>query len=287
MKLAVSRDGPVVTVSIERPERRNAVDPETALALRRAFVDFERDESAAVAILTGAGGYFCAGWDLKSFAGSDHRYEPEGEGPLGPTRTLPSKPVIAAVEGHAVAGGLELALWCDLRVASATAVFGVFCRRWGVPLVDGGTVRLPRLIGHSRALDMILTGRPVALPRRSNGAWPTALSRPARRWPKRSGSPPRSPASRPCACGPIALPPIANGTSASRKRCATKRWPARRRCSKAPAPAPRASPPGSDDREASRRSSLGCGYAPCRPPAGRRVAPSIRSGSGRARDRYV
>ena len=162
MKLAVSRDGPVVTVSIERPERRNAVDPETALALRRAFVDFERDESAAVAVLTGAGGYFCAGWDLKAFAAEGSAYDPLGEGPLGPTRTLPSKPVIAAVEGHAVAGGLELALWCDLRVASATAVFGVFCRRWGVPLVDGGTVRLPRLIGHSRALDMILTGRPVA-----------------------------------------------------------------------------------------------------------------------------
>jgi enoyl-CoA hydratase len=114
-----------------------------------------------VAVLTGAGGCFCAGWDLKSHAAEDHRYDPDGEGPLGPTRSLLSKPVIAAVEGHAVAGGLELALWCDLRVASATAVFGVFCRRWGVPLVDGGTVRLPRLIGHGRALDMILTGRPV------------------------------------------------------------------------------------------------------------------------------
>jgi len=161
MKLEISRDGPVTIVTINRPERRNAVDPETALALRAAFKAFDADEEAAVAILTGAGGCFCAGWDLKSFAGEGASYDPQGEGPLGPTRALLSKPVIAAVEGHAVAGGLELALWCDLRVASATAVFGVFCRRWGVPLVDGGTVRLPRLIGHSRALDMILTGRAV------------------------------------------------------------------------------------------------------------------------------
>jgi enoyl-CoA hydratase len=161
MNVAIEQDGPVTTVTITRPERRNAVDPETALALRAAFEAFEADASAAAAVLTGAGGCFCAGWDLKSLAASDYSYEPEGEGPLGPTRSLCSKPVIAAVEGHAVAGGLELALWCDLRVASATAVFGVFCRRWGVPLVDGGTVRLPRLIGHSRALDMILTGRPV------------------------------------------------------------------------------------------------------------------------------
>lgn len=162
MNVIVERAGPVTLVTLNRPERRNAVDPETALALRAAFEDFEADDGSAVAVLTGAGGCFCAGWDLKSLAGSEYRYEPRGEGPLGPTRMLPSKPVIAAVEGHAVAGGLELALWCDLRVASATAVFGVFCRRWGVPLVDGGTVRLPRLIGHSRALDMILTGRPVA-----------------------------------------------------------------------------------------------------------------------------
>jgi enoyl-CoA hydratase len=161
MKLLVSRDGPVTTVTINRPERRNAIDPETALALRAACRDFEEDEKAAVAVLTGAGGGFCAGWDLKSLAGEGYGYDADGEGPLGPTRALLSKPVIAAVEGHAVAGGLELALWCDLRIASRTAVFGVFCRRWGVPLVDGGTVRLPRLIGHSRALDMILTGRPV------------------------------------------------------------------------------------------------------------------------------
>jgi enoyl-CoA hydratase len=161
MNVIVEQEGAVTTVTIARPERRNAVDPATALALRAAFADFDADEAAAVAILTGAGGCFCAGWDLRAFAGSEQDYEPEGEGPLGPTRSLCSKPVIAAVEGHAVAGGLELALWCDLRVASVTAVFGVFCRRWGVPLVDGGTVRLPRLIGHGRALDMILTGRPV------------------------------------------------------------------------------------------------------------------------------
>lgn len=161
MTVAVARHDAVTTVTIARPERRNAVDPKTALALRTAFEDFEADGTASVAVLTGEGGCFCAGWDLKSFAAGGHVYEPEGEGPLGPTRSLSSKPVIAAVEGHAVAGGLELALWCDLRVASATAVFGVFCRRWGVPLVDGGTVRLPRLIGHSRALDMILTGRAV------------------------------------------------------------------------------------------------------------------------------
>ena len=161
MKLLVSRDGPVATMIINRPERRNAVDPETALALRGAFRTFEEDEEAAVAVLAGAGGAFCAGWDLKSLAEEDYGYDGEGEGPLGPTRSLLSKPVIAAVEGHAVAGGLELALWCDLRVASATAVFGVFCRRWGVPLIDGGTVRLPRIVGQGRALDMILTGRPV------------------------------------------------------------------------------------------------------------------------------
>ena len=161
MNVEVSRDGAVATIMLNRPERRNAVDPETALALRAAFAAFEEDEEAHVGVLAGAGGTFCAGWDLKAMADSDYRYDPEGEGPLGPTRRLLSKPVIAAVEGHAVAGGLELALWCDLRVASATAVFGIFCRRWGVPLIDGGTVRLPRLIGHSRALDMILTGRAV------------------------------------------------------------------------------------------------------------------------------
>ena len=161
MNLLVERSGPVVTIVLNRPERRNAVDPATAQALRDAFAAFESEEEAQVAVLAGAGGHFCAGYDLKAFAAVGADYDPRGEGPMGPTRRLLSKPVIAAVEGYAVAGGLELALWCDLRVASATAVFGVFCRRWGVPLIDGGTVRLPRLIGQGRALDMILTGRPV------------------------------------------------------------------------------------------------------------------------------
>ena len=161
MSLLVEKKGPVTTVILNRPEARNAVDPPTAVALREAFDAFERDEAAQVAVLTGAGGHFCGGFDLKAVAGGVGRYDPEAEGPMGPTRRLPSKPVIAAVEGYAVAGGLELALWCDLRVASETAVFGVFCRRWGVPLIDGGTVRLPRIVGQGRALDMILTGRPV------------------------------------------------------------------------------------------------------------------------------
>ncbi|HEV2864978.1 MAG TPA: crotonase/enoyl-CoA hydratase family protein [Allosphingosinicella sp.] len=162
MTVLIERNGPVTTVILNRPDCRNAVDPPTALALRDAFDAFEADGEAQVAVLTGAGGHFCAGFDLKAVAGSVSRYDPHGEGPMGPTRRLPGKPVIAAVEGYAVAGGLELALWCDLRVASASAVFGVFCRRWGVPLVDGGTVRLPRIVGQGRALDMILTGRPVA-----------------------------------------------------------------------------------------------------------------------------
>ncbi|HEX6959328.1 MAG TPA: crotonase/enoyl-CoA hydratase family protein [Ferrovibrio sp.] len=163
MSVQIEKNGPVTTVILNRPQARNAVDRPTADALRQAFKDFDLDESARVAVLWGAGGTFCAGADLKAIADGDKRNDvsPEGEGPMGPTRLMLSKPVIAAVAGHAVAGGLELALWCDLRVAEADAVFGVFCRRWGVPLIDGGTVRLPRLIGHSRALDMILTGRPV------------------------------------------------------------------------------------------------------------------------------
>jgi enoyl-CoA hydratase len=163
-KVVVERDGPITVVSIDRfAEARNAVDPETAVLLREAFLAFDGDETQSVAILTGRGGGFCAGYDLKVAASraGDVVDNSEGPGPMGPTRYLLSKPVIAAVEGYAVAGGLELALWCDLRVASQSARFGVFCRRWGVPLVDGGTVRLPRLIGHSRALDMILTGREV------------------------------------------------------------------------------------------------------------------------------
>ncbi len=155
--------GSVAIVTIDRPEVRNAVDRPTAEALAAAFRRFEADEALLVAVLTGAGGTFCAGADLKAVAeGRGNRTAPDGDGPMGPTRMFLEKPVIAAVEGYAVAGGLELALWCDLRVAARNAVFGVFCRRWGVPLIDGGTVRLPRLIGHSRAMDLILTGRPVS-----------------------------------------------------------------------------------------------------------------------------
>jgi enoyl-CoA hydratase len=158
----IERDGPVTTITLDRPAARNAVDGPTAAALADAFRAFDADPGAAVAVLTGTGGTFCAGADLKAVGtGRVNRTHPDGDGPMGPTRLALGKPVIAAVHGHAVAGGLELALWCDLRVADATAVFGVFCRRWGVPLIDGGTVRLPRLIGQSRALDLILTGRPV------------------------------------------------------------------------------------------------------------------------------
>ena len=158
----VDRAGAVTTVILDRPEVRNAVDRATALALADAFRAFEADDSASVAVLWGAGGTFCAGADLTAFAAGDgNRVAPDGDGPMGPTRMTLSKPVIAAVAGHAVAGGLELACWCDLRVVEEDAVFGVFCRRWGVPLIDGGTVRLPRLVGMSRALDMILTGRAV------------------------------------------------------------------------------------------------------------------------------
>lgn len=167
------KSGAVTTVILDRPQVRNAVDRPTAEALADAFLAFERDETASVAVLWGAGGTFCAGADLKAVSegrgnrtvppGTGPRFDPfAADGPMGPTRLKLSKPVIAAVAGHAVAGGLELACWCDLRVAEEDAVFGVFCRRWGVPLIDGGTVRLPRLIGQSRALDMILTGRPVA-----------------------------------------------------------------------------------------------------------------------------
>jgi len=154
--------GPVTTIVLDRPERRNAVDGPTARALAAAVRAFEADPAARVAVLWGANGTFCAGADLKALGTAlGNRLEAGGDGPMGPTRMLLDKPVIAAVSGHAVAGGLELALWCDLRVVEEDAVFGVFCRRWGVPLVDGGTVRLPRLIGLSRALDLILTGRPV------------------------------------------------------------------------------------------------------------------------------
>jgi enoyl-CoA hydratase len=158
----VTQRGPVTIVAINRPERRNAVDGSTARLLLEAFERFDGDDGARVAVLTGAGGTFCAGADLKAFSEGEPRpIREEGRGPMGPTRLVTSKPVLAAVEGFAVAGGLELAIWCDLRVMAADAVFGVFCRRFGIPLVDGGTVRLPRLIGQSRALDLVLTGREV------------------------------------------------------------------------------------------------------------------------------
>ena len=159
----VEHDGPVTLVTINRPAARNAVDRPTAHGLAEAFRAFDADEGKAVAILTGADGTFCAGADLKAFGTERaNRVAPDGDGPMGPTRMLLTKPVLAAVEGFAVAGGLELAIWCDLRIAARDAVFGVSCRRWGVPLIDGGTVRLPRLIGHSHALDLILTGRGVS-----------------------------------------------------------------------------------------------------------------------------
>ncbi|MHA7871780.1 MAG: crotonase/enoyl-CoA hydratase family protein [Hyphococcus sp.] len=155
-------DGPVYIVTINRPGRRNAVDRSTAQALANAFQAYDRDDDLSIAVLTGAGGNFCAGADLKALAAGDmNRFAPDGDGPMGPTRLRLSKPVIAAIEGYAVAGGIELALWCDLRVAAEGATFGIFCRRFGVPLIDLGTVRLPRLIGHSRAMDLILTGRAV------------------------------------------------------------------------------------------------------------------------------
>jgi enoyl-CoA hydratase len=163
--LVVENDGPVAVVTVNRPERRNAVDSVCADQLREAFLAFDAADDRSVAVLTGAGGSFCAGADLKAVAEGDRRPIPDdGPAPMGPTRLTLSKPVIAAVEGYAVAGGIELALWCDLRVAAEDAVFGVFCRRFGVPLCDLGTVRLPRIVGHGRAMDLILTGRAVGAP---------------------------------------------------------------------------------------------------------------------------
>jgi len=163
LNVRIERKDRVTTVILDRPEKRNAVDRATATALAEAFRAFEADGESDVAVLWGAGGHFCAGADLQGFAGEATRnaLSPEGDGPMGPTRMPLTKPVIAAVSGYCVAGGLELACWCDLRVAEQSAVFGVFCRRFGVPLIDGGTVRLPRLIGQSRAMEMILTGRAV------------------------------------------------------------------------------------------------------------------------------
>ncbi len=158
----IEREGNIAIITINRPWARNAIDPATARLLKTVFLDFDSDDGLAVAILTGCEGTFCAGADLKAVAGGESTAADIPFGPMGPSHLLLSKPVIAAVEGHAVAGGLELAMWCDMRVAAENAVFGVFCRRWGVPLIDGGTVRLSRAIGHSHALDMILTGRPVS-----------------------------------------------------------------------------------------------------------------------------
>ncbi len=158
----IEQDGPVTTVVLHRPHARNAVDGPTAQSLADAFRTFDADEGASVAVLYGDGGTFCAGADLKGLGTErSNRVEEDGDGPMGPTRLRLGKPVIAAIEGYAVAGGLELAIWCDLRVAAQDAKLGVFCRRWGVPLIDGGTVRLPRLVGAGRALDLVLTGREV------------------------------------------------------------------------------------------------------------------------------
>lgn len=162
ISVRAERNGPVTTIILDRPNVRNAVDRETADLLLAAFAAFEQDDDARVAVLWGAGGSFCSGADLKAVAeGRPNRLSADGPGPMGPSRMALTKPVIAAIAGHAVAGGLELALWCDMRVAESDAVLGVFCRRWGVPLIDGGTVRLPRLIGLGHAMDLILTGRPV------------------------------------------------------------------------------------------------------------------------------
>ncbi|MGE0680586.1 MAG: crotonase/enoyl-CoA hydratase family protein [Candidatus Binatia bacterium] len=163
MSIRIEKDGPLTTVIMNRPEVRNAIDHATALELQAAFQAFDADSEAYVGVLYGDNGTFCAGYDLKSVASGQGvgRYDPEGDGPMGPSRMLLSKPVIAAISGYAVAGGLELALWCDLRVMEEDAQVGVFCRRWGMPLIDGGTVRLPRIIGMGRALDLILTGRAV------------------------------------------------------------------------------------------------------------------------------
>jgi enoyl-CoA hydratase len=162
VSVRIERNGPVFTVVLDRPQARNAVDGPTASALADAFREFDADPEAAVAVLWGAGGTFCAGADLKGLGTErSNRVAEDGDGPMGPTRMRLSKPVIAAIAGYAVAGGLELALWCDLRIAEQDSTFGVFCRRWGVPLIDGGTVRLPRIVGEGRAMDMILTGRAV------------------------------------------------------------------------------------------------------------------------------
>ena len=163
MSVSIEKNGPVTTIILDRPQARNAVDRPTAEALAEAFRQFDADENALVAVFYGANGTFCAGADLKALADESrrNRISAEGDGPMGPSRMILSKPVIGAISGYAVAGGLELALWCDMRIVEEDAIFGVFCRRWGVPLIDGGTVRLPRIIGLGRAMDLILSGRAV------------------------------------------------------------------------------------------------------------------------------
>ena len=214
-------DGPVAIVTIDRPDVRNAVDGPTAAALADAFRRFDADDALAVAVLTGADGTFCAGADLKAVAaGRGNRVHADGDGPMGPTRMLLSKPVIAAVEGYAVAGGLELAIWCDLCVAAEDAVFGVFCRRWGVPLIDGGTIRLTRRIGHSHALDLILTGRGVSRRRSAlDGArQPHRAPRHRARRGGRAGQAARA-RSRSAACAAIASRRTGNGIFRSTTPC--------------------------------------------------------------------
>ncbi len=200
----VERDGPVTIVSVNRPHCRNAVDGATARKLFDAFLAFDADAEASVAVFTGTGGYFCAGADLKAVAAGDPNKKRELGGhdsiaPMGPSRLRLTKPVIAAVEGFAVAGGMELALWADMRVVAEDAIFGIFCRRFGVPLIDLGTIRLPRLIGHSQAIDLILTGRPVSCPKAKR-------ARTRLRWPG------TSPASRKPACAPTGYRRCGNGT---------------------------------------------------------------------------
>ena len=219
----ITHDGPVAIITINRPERRNAVDAGTAQALYDAFLAFDADASASVAVLTGAGEHFCSGADLKAIAAGAPNVTREGGvgtlAPTGPSRLRPSKPVIAAIEGYAVAGGLELALWADMRVASQTAVFGVFCRRFGVPLIDLGSIRLPRLIGHSRAMDMILTGRAVEADEALAIGLANRLAPRAAHWPRRSNSRTQSPRSRKPVCAPTGRARWRNGISVRKRRC--------------------------------------------------------------------
>jgi enoyl-CoA hydratase len=227
----VERDGPVTIVSINRPHCRNAVDGATARKLYDTFLAFDADESASVAVFTGTGGYFCAGADLKAVASGDPNKKRELGGhstiaPMGPSRLRLSKPVIAAVEGFAVAGGMELALWADMRVVAENATFGIFCRRFGVPLIDLGTIRLPRLIGHSQAIDLILTGRPVGGPEALRMGSPIAWCRKARPAAPRSRWRRTSRASRKIACAPTGCRRCGNGIS-------RKKTPSLARCAAA------------------------------------------------------